>query len=384
MANPVLDAISELGPSLAARSDEIESNRTLPTGVVEQMRETGAFRLWVPADLNGPELSAWDGLRAIEQIGYHDGASGWCSMIGSTTSLLSLYLPAPYAAELFGDPNSIGGGFAMPAGTARVVDGGLRVSGRWQWGSGTQHCTVIGGGCRIVDADGATAPREDGLVVPFAFFHPDDVEFIDNWDVSGLGGTGSCDYRVTDAFVPEGRWVQLGRDRPVRDVAVSRFSFYGLLGAGVASVAMGIGRRAVDELVALAGEKRPQGSRRTLAERAQTQTDVAIAEAKLASAWSFMEQAIGDTWDTAVAGDEPSIEQRRRIRLSAAHATQTAAEVAESMYKTGGGAAVYKTSPLQRTFRDAFVATQHAMVAPRLFDTCGRLRLGLETDTTTL
>ncbi len=384
MPSSILDAIHELGPSIAARSDEIEANRTLPADIVAAVQATGAFRMYVPTDLSGPELRAWDGLEVMEELGYHDGAAGWCTMIASTTSLLSLYLPDEYAKEIFDDPTAITGGFAQPAGRATVVDGGLRVTGRWQWGSGTQHCTWIGGGCRLVDADGATAPRPDGLVVPFAFFRPDDVEFVDNWDVSGLSGTGSCDYEVTDAFVPEGRWVQLGRDRPVRDTTLSRFSFYGLLGAGVASVAVGIGRRAIDELVAMAGSKRPQGSKRTLSERSQTQADVAIAEAKLRSAWSFMREAVEDTWAAAEAGDAPSDEQKRLIRLSAAHATQTAGEVAEMMYKAGGGAAVYKTSPLQRTFRDAFVATQHAMVAPRLFDTCGRMRLGLDTDTAML
>ncbi len=384
MASSTLDAVRELAPSIAERSDEIEAHRTLPIDIVEQVRATGAFRMYVPAEIGGPELSAWDGLQVMETLGYHDGATGWCTMIAGTTSLLSLYLPDEHAREVFGDDHAISGGFAMPMGRATAVDGGLRVTGRWQWGSGTQHCTFIGGGCRIVDADGNIAPRDDGLVVPFAFFRPDDVGFIDNWDVSGLQGTGSCDYQVADAFVPEGRWVQLGRDRPQRNTTLSRFSFYGLLAAGVASVAVGIGRRSIDELLDLAGSKRPQGSKRTLAERAQTQTDVAIAEAKLASAWSFMHDTIESTWETASAGDEPSIEQRRQIRLAAVHATQTAGEVAEMMYKTGGGAAVYKTSPLQRTFRDAFVATQHAMVAPRLFDTCGRLRLGLETDTATL
>jgi len=144
---------------------------------------------------------------------------------------------------------------------------------------------------------------------------------------------------------------------------------------------MGIARRAVDELVELAGTKKPQGSSKSLGRRPQVQADVAIAEAKLASAWAFIEASITDSWVTAESGSAPTVEQKRRLRLSATHATQTAAEVAELMYKAGGGAAVYKSCPLQRTFRDAFVATQHAMVAPRTLETYGRLRLGIETDT---
>ena len=183
---------------------------------------------------------------------------------------------------------------------------------------------------------------------------------------------------------PEGRWIQLGSDELVRENSLSRFSFFGLLACGVASCAVGIGRRSIAEFVALAETKKPMGGSKTLAERLPIQADVASAEAKLGAAWSFMHSAVASSWETAEAGESPSVEQKRLLRLSATHATQTAAEVAELMYKAGGGVAVYKTSPLQRTFRDAYVATQHAMVAPRTFETYGRLRLGLDTNTSLL
>lgn len=381
MGSSVLEAVKEIGPTIAARADEIEQGRRLPLDLVELMKPTGAFRLYVPEDLDGPGVTAWESLEVIEELGYHDGAAGWCAMIGSTTSLMSSSLPDEYAKEIFGNRGTIGGGFAMPNGRATVVEGGLRVSGRWQWGSGTQHCNWVGGGCLLVDDDGKPTPRADGLFAPFVFFDRSDVEFIDNWDVSGLSGTGSGDYQVTDAFVPEGRWAVIGGDDPVRDNYLSRLPFYGLFACAVAASAMGMGRRAIDELVTLADTKTPQGSSRPLSHRAQVQTDVAIAEAKLLSAWSFMRTAITDSWATASANEPATVEQKRLLRMSATHATQSAAEVAELMYKAGGGAAVYKTSMLQRAFRDVFVATQHAMVAPRLFETVGRIRLGLETDT---
>lgn len=365
---------------MAARSEEIERTRGLPPDVVAMIQPTDAFRMYVPADLGGPGLSAWESLEVLEELAFHDGASGWCAMIGSTTSLLSSFLPDSYARELFASRSAIGGGFAIPAGRAVPVKGGLRVTGRWAWGSGTRHCTTIGGGCVVTNEDGRPEARSDGLRAPFVFFSPEDVEFIDNWEVSGLCGTGSGDYQVTEVFVPEGRWAEIG-SKPTRDNALSRFSFFGLLACGVASCALGIGRRSVHELAALAVDKRPQGSSRSLAQRSPIQAEVAAAEAKLAAAFAFIRNAVGDAWNIAETGSSPSPEQKRVLRLAATHATQTSAEVAEAMYKAGGGAAVYRTSPLQRTFRDAFVATQHAMVAPRTFETLGRLRLGLEADT---
>ena len=372
-----------MGGSISDRSAEIEALGTLPMDLVDAIRPTAAFRLCVPEDLGGPGVTAVEGLEVFEEFAYHDGSVGWCVAIASTTSLLASYLPDPHAGDLFGDPGAIGGGFVMPRGRAVPVGGGLRVSGRWQWGSGTKHCTTIGGGCLVVGADEQPEPRGDGLAAPFVFMDPADVELIDTWDVAGLAGTGSVDFEAHDVFVPEGRWVQIA-DGPVRDNVWSRFSFYGLLASGVAAAAVGIARRSIDELAKLAGSKKPQGSTRSLAERAATQAEIATAEARLAAAWSLMLDATDETFQGALAGRPSTVGQRRRIRLAATHAAQTAADVAASMFRTAGGAAVYRTSPIQRCFRDTAVAAQHAMVAPRTMETAGRLRMGLDTDTATL
>ena len=127
--NQVLDAVKQIGPTLEGRSAEIEQARGLPPDVVELIKPTGAFRMYVPADLDGPGVTAWESLEVIEELAYHDGAAGWCSMIGSTTSLTASMLPDRFANEIFGGVGAIAGGFAMPAGRATPVDGGLRVLG---------------------------------------------------------------------------------------------------------------------------------------------------------------------------------------------------------------------------------------------------------------
>jgi len=380
MDNAILDHAVKLGPAIAARGSEIESLRATPPDIVDAIRPSHAFRQFVPVELGGPGVTAWQGLQVIEEYGYHDGSVGWNVAISCTTSLLASYLPREWAATIYGDPNSITGGFAAPVGRARIVDGGLRVTGQWQWGSGTQHATWVGGGTLIVDDDGKPIARDDGLAVPFVFFDTGDIEFVDTWHVSGLAGTGSTDYRVDDAFVPEGRWAEIGKTSPQIDSPYSHFSFYGQLALGIASTAVGIARRSIDELITLAATKKPQGSGRLLRDRTPVQADVAIAEAKLRSAWLMVQDTVEQAWETAVNGQDATDEQRRLLRLAATHATQTAAEITELMYKAAGGAAVYSTSPLQRCFRDAFVATQHAMVAPRTFEVAGRMKLGLETN----
>jgi indole-3-acetate monooxygenase len=150
-----------------------------------------------------------------------------------------------------------------------------------------------------------------------------------------------------------------------------------MLALGVASVALGLARRAQAELVALAGGKRPAGSSRTLAERPVVQVEVARAEAAWRSARAF----IGDVVSQASARGAVTDDDRRDLRLAATNATWAAAAAVDRMYHAGGGAAIHGSSPLQRVFRDIHVATQHAMVAERTLEPVGRMALGLPTDT---
>jgi alkylation response protein AidB-like acyl-CoA dehydrogenase len=333
----------------------------------------------VPAAYGGDQLDVVAGLDAIEEAAYHDGSLGWCAMIGLTTSLVAAHLPPEWATTIYGDPMSCTGGHAMPLGRALSVDGGLRVSGSWQWGSGSDHCTFMGGGCVVVAEDGQRRPRADGLAAPFVLFAAHEVELLDTWDVMGMRATGSTDFAVHDVFVPEGRWAEPQLGRPVVDEPLYRFPFLAALALGVSAVSVGLARRACDELIDLAGAKRPAQSRRTLAERSAVQADVARAEAAHRSARAFVREQVAEAWEVARAGPLDEL-ARRNLRLAATNATLSSTRAVDLMYEAAGGTAVFRTSPLERVFRDAHVATQHAMVASRTLEVLGRVALGLPTD----
>ena len=372
-------AISAVGRNADERWREGDALRHLPADLADDLIATRMFQAWVPNVYGGDQLGVMEVLDAIEEASYHDGSLGWCAMIGATTSLLAAHLPAAWATEIYGDPAACSGGFALPAGRAQVVDGGLQVNGRWPWGSGTDHCTWIGGGTVVVDAEGDRAPRADGLDAPFVFFRADEVELLDTWDVMGMRATGSTDYQVSDVFVPEGRWAQPQNGKPVVDAALYRFPFLPALALGVCSVSLGLARRAHDEFLDLAGAKRPAQSRRTLAERPVVQAEVSEAEVAYRSARSFVRQQVAEASTAAEAG--PLTDgQRRDLRLAATNATLRSTAAVDLMYHAAGGSSVYRHAPFERVFRDAHVATQHAMVSSRTLEVLGRVALGLPTD----
>ena len=368
---PQLEAARALAPELSARAAEAEAARRLPPDLAAKLAEAGIFAVCVPARYGGAELCARDALRLFEELARADGAAGWCAMIGATTGLLAGSLPERFAREIYGaSPRVITGGAGAMSGRARAVAGGHVVSGRWSFGSGCQHCDWLVGGTVM-----SAAPGDLRIV----FFPRAAVRIHDTWYTGGLRGTGSHDFEVADAFVPEGRSVRVA-DGPLCDGPLYRFPFFGMLALGVCAVALGIARRAIDELVELAGKKVPTGSARSLASRAVVQRQVAEAEAALRSARAYVYAAVDAAWQVASAGKPLALDVRTELRLAAANAAWSAARAVDLVYHAAGGTVVYDASPLARCFRDAHVATQHMMVAQPLFEVVGRVRLGLPTN----
>jgi alkylation response protein AidB-like acyl-CoA dehydrogenase len=200
----VLSTIEAVGRQADARASETERLRRLPDELAAALVGAGVFRLCVPRRYGGGEAHLLEVLEVIERLAYHDGSTGWCAMIGATTGLTAALLPPEFAQEIYGDPGSVTGGYALPVGTAVPVEGGLLVNGRWAWGSGANHCTWIGGGCWVVDGSGERVPRPDGLIAPFVFFPRSQVELLDTWRVAGLGEPGARTSRSATPWSPRG------------------------------------------------------------------------------------------------------------------------------------------------------------------------------------
>ena len=368
--NDLIEAANELGEVIRGHADDAERERRLAQPTVQALVGADLMRMCVPTVYGGPEADPMTVVRAIEAVARHDGAAGWCTMIASTTSSLAAFLAPDAAREIYGDASTVTGGVFAPNATGARKGDGFRVDGRWQWGSGTQHCDWVLGGARCDDGTHR-----------LCFTHADNVSFHDTWFTSGMRGTGSLDFSFDGVWIPDTHTVQPGVSTPVVTVPLAQVPNFTLLAVGVAGVGLGVARRALEELIEVAEAKTPQFARRTLAHSPYTQIEFAGAEAMLRSARAFLLDELAEAWELAIAGDPVPIEARIAIRLAATHAASTAARVADIAFTLAGGTAVYDTSVLGRCLRDAHVVTQHIMTAPKLNETLGRALLGVETDT---
>ncbi|MGK4005199.1 acyl-CoA dehydrogenase family protein [Sorangium sp. So ce1036] len=369
-------AARAIAPLARALRDETEHQRRLPPAVVDALVAAGLFRMWVPRELGGAEADPRTLVEAVEALSAADGAAGWCLMIAAGTSLSSGYLPSAGAREIYGDPASIVGGRLVASGRATRVDGGYRVSGRWGFNSGIDHATWLIGGCVLWEGDRVLLRPNGAPAMRYMFFPKAACDVIDTWSVGGLRGTGSHDFTVEDALVPDER--SFSFDEPCLRAPLYRLPPFALLAPAFSAVALGIARGAIDALVELATHKAPCGSGALLRDRASAQAAVAQAEAQLRSARLFLLDAVDVAWGDTLAGRPLTLEQRALLRLAATHASTSAAHAVDLMYAAGGASSIYTTNPLERAFRDVHTVTQHVLGQSQNYEAAGRVLLGLE------
>jgi indole-3-acetate monooxygenase len=371
-----LSAVSALTPLIREACAEGDRTRRLPAVVVDALRDAGVFRMLAPRVLGGAETDPLSFLRVVEEVSYADGSAGWCAMIGGCYAIFGGMLPAQGAREVFGDPSTIAAGSFRPdRGVAHEVEGGYRVSGRWELASGASHAGwYIAGAMVMRDGEPVTEPSGRPLMRE-VFFPAAEVEVIDTWESTGLRGTASHDYAVRDVLVPAHRtlWFQ---EPPSEQGPLYRMPPIAMCATFIAAVQLGIARHAIDAFVELAKTKTPTMAQTVLADRATAQAALGRAQALHGAARAYLEAALQTLWARVAAGAGPSLADRGALWLAAAHAGHAAHAVIDMLYTAAGASAVYASSPLDRCLRDARTALQHICTQEVNFEVAGRLALG--------
>lgn len=379
-SNDPIAAIQPLLPELAARAAEMEELRRLPADLAQKLAATGVLRMVTPKRFGGLESTPREIVEITEVISRANASAGWCAMIASTTALNAAYMEPQYAEEIYANPLTITGGVFAPMGKAAVEGDHYRVTGRWQWGSGSANCTWLCGSCTLWENGEMKRLASGAPDTRMMVFPASEATLIDTWHVMGLKGTGSGDFEVKDILVPAGRTVSLVTDKPREAGALYKFPAFGLLSLGVCAVALGNARGALDAFHALATVKKSQGSAKTLAERQSMQAAYATCEAEWRAARAYLFSEIDRVWAIAQQANDIPMELRADLRLACTHMTRTGADICRTLYDLGGGAALFEASDLQRRFRDAHAITQHIVTAPSTLELTGRILFGLPTD----
>jgi 3-hydroxy-9,10-secoandrosta-1,3,5(10)-triene-9,17-dione monooxygenase len=383
----LLDRAAALRPLLERNAAQTEADRRLVDESLEAVREAGLLRIVNPKRFGGYETDIRTMLDVSATLATGCGSTGWVvNLINVCSWLVGLY-PRQTQEEVWGsDPDTRVAGALAPTATTRRVDGGLVVSGRWPWLSGSLHAQWGMGGVPVVDESG------DMVDVGLALMPMHELSVEDTWFVVGMRGTGSNTIVADDILVPDHRILPMPRaiegEYPTefKDEVLYRSAFIPVLALILVGPLLGLARAALQYVV----EKAPRRAITYTSYERQTdsvafQMAIAEAAAKVDTAHLHAYRAAADIDDAARAGTYPDLPARARVRMDAGWAARQAREAVDLLISAHGASAFAEASPLQRIWRDLNTASRHAVVNPSVNEEIyGKALLGVQPQITDL
>ena len=375
----LLERARSIAPLINAQAQKALEERTLPKESVSALAEAGLMRMFIPRELGGEEPPLSMLLDVVEEISWADGSAGWVLMANSATmGFAGACLSNDAVSALYGDgdPARALGGMFGPAGRGTAVENGFRISGNFRFGSGTNHCAYIAAGF-IPFVDGKPVVEESGLPdMRIGFVPREQVEFKDGWHVMGMQGTGSYDYEIDDVLVEDGYHLKIHGLDLKRGGTLFRMGMMPIVASGHAAWALGVARRALDEMRQVAREKFRGGHTDTLANRPTFQVEYARNAMRLKAAKSLLRDVCGQAWEKVDRGDALSPEDRASLRASAVYITESAKKVCNFMHQYAGTDASRLGNSMVRAYLDMQVGAQHVMVGEKVYTDSAQVLLG--------
>jgi alkylation response protein AidB-like acyl-CoA dehydrogenase len=376
---PLLERVRALAPLVEREAEDAERKRSLPGVVVDALAQAGVFRMLLPEEEGGSGCSPLEAIPVIEELARQDASVGWCSGTAAlNTGIVGARAADSALAEIFRDAGSVCAGTLSPFGRALRVEGGYRVNGRFKFGSGVRFATTATAACALVNANDEPILDGGAQQIVAICARPEDIEIHDNWSVSGLEATGSGDFSMRDLFVAED-WSFDLESPPLRggllfSLPLMSAAYFWHMGFG-----LGVARRALDEVKALAESKVRLGSQLTLLNRPTFQREFGVQEAGLRAARLLCLDAYASIWETHRRGDPLPLDDRANIAQAAIHLSDLATTVTEFAYRAAGAHAVYRSVRIQRCLRDMWTGRQSAAMSDEVWERIGQVRFRLAT-----
>jgi 3-hydroxy-9,10-secoandrosta-1,3,5(10)-triene-9,17-dione monooxygenase len=359
----VLRGIDALLPAIRDRAGEVERNGMVSREVIGWLTEAGMFRAVQPRQWGGLELDAGTFFEAALRVASACGSTGWvASVVGIHPWHIAMFHPQAQSDVWSANTDTLASTSYAPTGQVRRVPGGFRLSGRWGFSSGVDHCDWVILGAVVPDDGDGLGPEFRSFLVPRGDFAVDP----ESWRVAGLAGTGSKDVIVADAFVPEYRthsstqvYEHADPGRVVNDRPLYRLPWSCVFPYAIATPAIGAATGALAlfiennrERVSVAGGRTVSAGADLHLRLAESLTEVEAAHTRLMLTWQ-------DFQARATRGEEIPYALRARCRYDAAHAIAHCAGAVFRVLEVNGGRTMNAGEAFQRIFRDLLAMRNH-------------------------
>lgn len=352
----------ELVPVLREQAPKNEQLRSLTPEVMSALHESGLLRFVQPKLWGGMELPFVAYFDIPEMLARGDISVGWVTAnLGSHHRNLVWWDPKAQEEVWAADPDAgIASGIAYSQGRGVLKDGGVVLSGEWNFSSGTDHSAWSMLACMVRDGDNV-------VDYVYCLVPGSDYETLDDWHTLGMRATSSKTVRCKDVFVPAHRVLSMHVTKPGHawpGLEVHRNPHYriptsALGGHCIGACLVGNARAAIETAIDLVKARSTSYTGAKMRDFPTVQLRISSAAAKTDAAALLMRNDCMEAQRLYEGGGTLDVETRLRYKRNCALAARMCVEAVDSLHEMAGANGIYDRYPLQRMFRDQRAAAGH-------------------------
>jgi len=349
-------------PFLREQAPACEAARKLTPAVMEALNRQGLVRYLQPRAWGGMELPFVSYFDIPELLSRGDISVGWTvDNLSAHHRSLALFDPQAQKEVWGANPDAgIASGIAYQQGRGVPANGGIVLSGEWNFSSGTDHSDWSLLACIVRDGDKI-------LDYLFCLLHRSQYEVMDDWHTLGMRATSSKSVRCKDVFLPAYRSVSMyvareGHSWPGLKIHRNphyRIPLSALGGHGIGGCLIGNARAALETAIDLVKSRSTNYTGARMRDFQTVQLRIGAAGAKIDAAYLLLRNDCLEVQRMYEEGGAPDIETRLRYKRNAAMGVRLCVEAVDSLHEMAGGNGIYDHHPLQRMFRDMHAAAGH-------------------------
>ncbi|WP_296326046.1 acyl-CoA dehydrogenase family protein [Reyranella sp.] len=357
----------KIAPRIAEEGRACDAEKRYVGANIALLREHGFLELAVPLELGGGGLSRLELAAMLRTVAHHCSATALVLAMHTHTVAAATWrwhnqkapvdgLLKRVAAERLQLLSSGGSDWLTGSGTAEKVDGGYKVNGRKIFASGAPSADLFMTGAVEETADGPTA-LQFGIPV-----RSTGISIVENWDTLGMRGTASHSVKLDEVFVadaaiaarrPSGLW-----HPSFHLISMVAFPL-------IYAVYTGIAEAARDIALTMASRKR---SADVVDAVGRMDTELTATRIAHRSMIAFAETS------------PPGAETTNTIFMHRALVARSAIKTVELAMIAAGGEGYFRSTGLERLFRDIQAARFHPLQDGPQQKLAGRVALGLPID----
>jgi len=369
-AEQLYDNARAMLPALRERVQETAALGHLPGATVQEMQDAGFFRIMQPARYGGLEQDPEVFFRVQIILAEACMSTAWVLGVVAIHNWQLALFDDRAQQDVWGeDDSTLISSSYMPVGNVEHAEGGYRLSGHWGFSSGSKHCNWAFLGGMVPPTEEGAAPDYRTFLVPRG-----DYEIVDNWNVSGLEGTGSHDIVVKDAFIPEHRTHRSidgfecnSPGNAVNDHYIFRLPFGQIFVRAVSSSSIGALKGVVDSYIAVNRDRVGLNDGNKIATDPDAQMALSEAVATVDECQTIMLRNFDDMVNAARLGQTLDIDTRIKMRFDAARVSSKCTEAINRMFIACGAQGIFRDHPLNRAWLDINAGRTHVANNPFKF-----------------